>query len=83
MDDLSSARIDEDVIIFSQRRVNAFNATIKKGATIVLGGTPEVLQSVLSHRAELLSNHKAAMTSKTGALDISQNPILSTEAEST
>ena len=60
MDDISSSNIHEDVIIFSTRRVNAWNATIRSGSVIILGGTRETLQDVLNHKLALALKTKEA-----------------------
>ncbi len=55
MGDFSHSKIESDVIIFSNRDINAWNASIKSGSTIVLGGSHETLLDVLNHRADLAS----------------------------
>jgi hypothetical protein len=50
MDDISSSRIHEDTIIFSTRKINAYNTTIQRGSIIILGGDREILRDVLNYK---------------------------------
>jgi hypothetical protein len=52
MNNLSSSRIEEDVTIFSNQSVNTYNATIKRGSILVLGGNLETLKTVLKYRSD-------------------------------
>jgi hypothetical protein len=57
MDDISSSRIQEDVIIFSTRKINAWNATIHRRSIVVLGGDREILRDILDYRkATIIKN---------------------------
>ena len=62
MDDFSSSRIHEDAIIFSIRKINAWNATIQRGSIIILGGDREMLRDVLDYK-------RAFVTTNTELLD--------------
>lgn len=53
MDNLSSSNIHQNVIVFSNRPLNAWNATIKSGSTVILGGSRDILQDVLRYRMGL------------------------------
>jgi hypothetical protein len=50
MDDISSSVIHEDVIIFSTRKINAWNTTIHRGSIIIIGGDREILRDVLNYK---------------------------------
>jgi hypothetical protein len=55
--DISSSRIHEDVIVFSTRKINAWNATIHRGSIVVLGSDREVLRDILDYRkATMIKN---------------------------
>jgi hypothetical protein len=56
MDNLSSSRIHEDAIIFSTRKINAWNATIQRGSVIILGGDREILRDVLDYKKASATN---------------------------
>jgi hypothetical protein len=64
MDDFSSSRIHEDAIIFSTRKINAWNATMQRGSIIILGGDREMLRDVLDYKRATVTTNTELLCSR-------------------
>lgn len=58
-DNFASSHICEDVVIFTSRRLNAYNAKVGRGTTIIIGGSREILQDILEYRLALAQPPKS------------------------
>jgi hypothetical protein len=57
MFDISSSRIHEDAIVFSTRKLNAYNATIHRGSIIILSGNHSILRDVLKYKQSTINKN--------------------------
>jgi hypothetical protein len=85
---LASSNVREDVVIFSSQRLNAWNATIGRGTTIVIGASREILQDILEYRLALArqpsaaaSNDSVAKTSTNQEHSTSSTPATTVDYE--
>ncbi len=77
MSNFSSSKIEDNVIVFSSRDVNAWNASIKSGSTIVLGGSHGTLQDILRYRLDIAHKDKGVI--KPGSEEIHTQAVSTTD----
>ena len=82
MDDLSSSVIHEDVIIFSTRKINAWNTTIHRGSIIILGGDREILRDILNYKKAVAAKNtdQAESSGKVNSLDEPHGPVVTSSS---